>query len=100
MAYQNWYKVDFAKQIILKELSMATVSIYNDNVYRSITLAQDRYVNVNKLIDDLIDCIELYSESLAENNVSEANLCVFMYQNYMERLSNVVITVKEKADKQ
>lgn len=87
----------FAKQIILKELSMAAVSIYNDNVYRSITLAQDRYVNVNKLIDDLIDCIELYSESLAENNVSEANLCVFMYQNYMERLSNVVITVKEKS---
>ncbi len=87
----------FAKQIILKELSMDSVSIYNNNVYYSVTLAQDRYVNVNKLIDDLMDCIELYRESLDENNTSEANLCVFMYQNYIERLSSVVGDVKEKS---
>lgn len=87
----------FAKQIILKELSMDSVSIYNNNVYHSVTLAQDRYVNVNKLIDDLINCIELYYESLAEGNTSEANLCVFMYQNHIERLSNVIVSVKEKS---
>ncbi len=87
----------FAKQIILKELSMDAVSIYNSNVYHCVTLSQNRYVNVNKLIDDLIDCIELYSESLTENNTSEANLCLFMYQNHIERLSNVILSVKEKS---
>ena len=76
---------------------MDAVSIYNSNVYHCVTLSQNRYVNVNKLIDDLIDCIELYSESLTENNTSEANLCLFMYQNHIERLSNVILSVKEKS---
>ena len=35
----------FAKQIILKELSMDAVSIYNSNVYHCVTLSQNRYVN-------------------------------------------------------
>lgn len=87
----------FAKQIILKDISQDTIRIYNNHVYHAVCLSPDRYVNVNKLIDDLVECIGLYSESLEENNISEMNSCAFIYQNNINQFYNTVISVKEKS---
>jgi len=86
----------FAKQIIFKDISMDAIAIHHDNIYNAVTSRQERYVNVNKLTEDLMECIDLYKEALEEDK-SDADGCAFIYYNHYQQLNAVVQAVKEKS---